>query len=296
MNVGIGLKESSYTPEAYAYSKFLSDRGFKVQLEHEYKLDLDNDVNIYFMGFSPFWKVHRGKALEVHEYASLSTGSFPLAKNAIKKKLSKKPSGRIFLNETVNKGFGFQDDVPYIFRDMGVDEALFQEPNAKPEFDIVYAGSINGRVGLIEIIFMLVKKNFKLLIIGDVSKDILIQFQQYPNIKFTGRVKREEIPSLFQNCKAGLNYTPDFYPFNIQTSTKTLEYLASGLRLISNRYNWIEKFSLQYNISPLWLDDIEEGMELQPISKAIFLKEVFSWSAILKNSNFDKFISKELFR
>ena len=47
MNIGIGLKKTAYTPEAYAYEKYLTSKGFKVQLEQEEKLDLNNDINIY---------------------------------------------------------------------------------------------------------------------------------------------------------------------------------------------------------------------------------------------------------
>ena len=47
MNIGIGLKKTAYTPEAYAYERYLISKGLKVQLEQEENLDLNNDVNIY---------------------------------------------------------------------------------------------------------------------------------------------------------------------------------------------------------------------------------------------------------
>lgn len=54
MKIGIILSKYAYTPEAYAYEKFLKNNGHQVQLEYE--LDPNNDVNIYFMGNRPFWK------------------------------------------------------------------------------------------------------------------------------------------------------------------------------------------------------------------------------------------------
>src|SRR5690606_41451285 len=70
-------------------------------------------------------------------------------KDFLKKSLNKKPSGRIFLNDVVKSSLNLKDNTPYIYRDMGVDEELFQKPLPNPEFDIVYCGSMTGRPGLI---------------------------------------------------------------------------------------------------------------------------------------------------
>lgn len=40
-----------------------------------------------------------------------------------------------------------------------------------------------------------------------------------------GPVNRDQLPEIYKNARFGLNYTPDIYPYNVQTSTKTLEYL-----------------------------------------------------------------------
>ena len=54
MKIGIPLSSFAYTPEAYAYEKYLKKLGHQIQLDYE--LDPDNDINIYFMGTRPFWK------------------------------------------------------------------------------------------------------------------------------------------------------------------------------------------------------------------------------------------------
>lgn len=291
MNIGIGLKKSAYTPEAYAYSRYLVDRGFYVQLEQEAELDLNNDINIYFMGLRPFWRIHQGSALEIHEYHSLSTGRYPCAKNTLKKLANKKPSGRIYLNNFVRNDFNFTDKIPAILRDMGVDEKLFQEPVDNPEYDIVYAGSLDGRTGLLSEIIRLSEKGFKILVVGTISNLVLSTLKQKSNITLTGRVEREYLPELFRNCKAGLNYTPDIYPLNAQTSTKVLEYLASGLTLISNKYDWISSFCLQNDINPIWLNNIESVSDLEGhTTNKISLKE-YSWDSILDKTRFVDFLN-----
>lgn len=282
--IGITLKPNAYTPEAYAYSEYLSQYGWNVQLD--YQLDPNNDINIYFMGVRPFWQKKQGRAFEIHEYQSLSTPPYAKAKDLVKKVVNKKPSGRIFLNKTVYSGLCFNDDVPYIYRDMGVDEGFFQKPSENPDFDIIYCGSISGRVGLIEVLLKLSKK-YKIIVVGNVSTEI-VSVLEGANITLTGRVERKDIPELYRNARFGLNYTPDIYPFNIQTSTKTLEYLASGLQVISNKYEWAEKFFASIHYEAHWVS-LEKDFEFSQ-SSVIPDMSMFKWSYILDESEFNSFL------
>ncbi|TLS71844.1 glycosyltransferase family 4 protein [Aliarcobacter thereius] len=291
MNIGIGLKRTAYTPEAYAYKRYLSSKGFKVQLEYEEELDLNNDINIYIMGLRPFWKNYQGKAFEIHEYQSLSTAPLGIVKDLMKKSINKIPKGRIFLNEIVHSGVNFQDKIPYIYRDMGVDRELFQNQRNNTIYDIVYSGSIVGRIGLIEEILRLAKIGFNILVIGEVHKLILEQFIVYKNVNFIGRVERNELPELYAQCKAGLNFTPNIYPFNVQTSTKTLEYLASGLTLISNKYQWIDIFSKRENIEYINTEKLLELNDLRIINYKNDFKK-FEWNNVLEKSNLYEFIKE----
>lgn len=286
MKVGIPLSKHAYTPEAYAYEKYLKKNGHQVQLDYE--LDPNNDVNIYFMGTRPFWKKKEGRAIEIHEYQSLSTPPYARFKNFSKKIVNKQPSGRIFLNDLVHHDLNFTDDIPYIYRDMGVDEALFQSPSENPLYDIVYCGSISGRSGLIEVLRELAK-NYKVIVVGrvnDVEKDLL----QHTNITLLGQVSRDQLPEIYRNSRFGLNYTPNIYPFNIQTSTKTLEYLASGLRVISNRYKWVELFDKSNNFEIIWLECLGQyKCNIDSFNKVYDLHD-YSWNHILYNSGFLNFL------
>lgn len=283
MNIGITLKETAYTPEAYAYAKYLIHLGYQVQLD--YTLDPDNDLNIYFLGIRPFWKEYNGRAKEVHEYQSLSTPPYAHLKNFTKKIINRKPVGRIFLNDSVRINFNFKDNIPSISRDMGVDEALFQKPSENPDYDILYCGSVAGRAGLIETLMNLAK-SYRIILVGKVTEAerLLLQHQ---NITLMGGVSRDQLPEIFRNARFGLNFTPDIYPFNIQTSTKTLEYLAAGLGVISNRYYWSETFFRGLNYTPIW---IENNFSLDDYIHPNLDVSNFSWGDILSNCKFEEFI------
>lgn len=294
MKIGIGLKCHSYTPEAYAYSQYLTKNGFTTQLDDENNLDDSNDINIHFLGLRPFWKKKSGKVVEIHEYQSLSTGAFPKSKDLIKRIVNKKPVGRIFLNNVVKDHIGFRDDVPNICRDMGVDSALFQRPSLNPSFDIVYSGSISGRIGLIDELIRLANLDLRILIVGDVSDDVRTLFSPYKKVHFSGRVKRENLPELYRQCRAGLNYTPDMYPFNIQTSTKTLEYLASGLHVLSNRYVWSLNFFSDKLGVVTWLEEFHGDFKFQNQKHQILDMSNYAWERILDDSNFIDFLKASI--
>lgn len=285
MNIGIPLSKFAYTPEAYAYEKYLKKLGHQIQLDYE--LNPDNDINIYFMGTRPFWKKKEGRAIEIHEYQSLSTPPYARFKNFSKKLVNKQPSGRIFLNNFVQYDLNFTDDIPYIYRDMGVDEALFQRPNENPLYDIVYCGSIAGRNGLIEVLRRLAG-NYKVVVVGQVS-DLERSLLKHENITILGRVERKDLPEIYRNARYGLNFTPNIYPYNIQTSTKTLEYLASGLQVISNRYLWAEQFFNNINYKPFWLDQIDSNIYIE---NNIPEMDLFKWDNILNEVDFGNFINR----
>lgn len=291
MKIGMGLKEAAYTPEAYAYASYMEKNGFSVQLENESNLDPFNDVNIYFMGMRPFWKKKIGTAKEIHEYQSLSTAPYAYQKDILKRYINRKPSGRIFLNQIVQSGLGFNDYIPFIHRDMGVDDALFQKPSENPLYDIVYSGSVAGRPGLIKALIKLAEMDYKILVIGNVTADEKKYLEANKNITLAGRVERSMLPEMYRNCRYGLNYTPDIYPFNIQTSTKTLEYIASGLDVISNRYQWAEDFSNRYDFSFVWLEEFSSNIVSRNDSNGSreFIQS-FSWSSVLDNSKILGFI------
>lgn len=291
MKIGIGLKEFSYTPEAYAYADYLRNKGWNVQLEQESQLDPSLDLHIYFMGLKPFWKKESNRCkVEIHEYQSLSIPPYAHLKDVIKNLVNRKPNGRIFLNDTVKNYFFFKDRIPSLNRDMGIDEKLFLSAPTNPIYDLIYSGTISSRPGLVENFLRLAKINLKILIVGDVNKEIRNLFSSFKNVSFSGRVARHELPELYQQARAGLNFTPDLFPFNIQTSTKTIEYCAANLGVISNNYKWVRDFQDSRKSKFLWLENLNSIDDLHNFKFIIPDVRDLEWFNLLNNINFDHFL------
>jgi hypothetical protein len=284
---------TAYTPEAYAYKEYLQDKGWNVELNFNECISHDNDIVIMFMGVDPYFKKNRFKKI-VHDYPSLSVGRLNKYRDRVKKYINRKPDGRIFLNKFVQGGLDYKDGISSIYRDMGVDQGFFDIKEKKHEYDLVYSGSIDGREGLIIELSRLATLGFSILIIGEVNEDIRKYFKLNKNVVFTGRVERNELPDLYRLAKAGLNYTPNIYPFNCQTSTKTLEYLATGIGLVSNHNSWIDQFSMHNKYKPLWIDDItcKEDFDCTSFTELNVLD--YNWNSILKKSGINSFLESIL--
>ena len=113
----------------------------------------------------------------------------------------------------------------------------------------------------------------------------------HPHISCSGKVPYAEIPALYRRARYGLNYTPDIYPFRLQTSTKTLEYLASGLGVVSNRYIWMEDFCRRHHYRPVWLPEgaaAQSRLELAalPPPAAAPAMDAYRWDVLLQQCSF----------
>jgi hypothetical protein len=96
----------AFLPEIDAYVKYFNKlEGFEAYdsqlLDENYSID-DFDVIWEIKGFGG---VKDASKIVVHDYASLSTGSFPRIKNNLKKWLNPKPNLRVFLNQAVKEAF-----------------------------------------------------------------------------------------------------------------------------------------------------------------------------------------------
>ena len=114
------------------------------------------------------------------------------------------------------------------------------------------------------------------------------------DVYFSGRVKRYELPGLYRLAKAGLSIAPDIYPYNAQITIKTLEYLASGIGLVSNHYGWINQFSDEYNYQPLWTGSLKTKDDFDRFEFSEIDLLEFSWDNIFKNVNFNNFVDSIL--
>ena len=288
-SIGISLKRNYYSPEAYAYRDYLVKNGWNVQLDYEEFLSSENDITIMFLGLDPLWKKNRFKKI-IHDYPSLSTGKFPKTKNLIKKYINRKPNGRIFLNSFVEREFNFKKCENSINIDVGIDNLFFDKIEIEKEYDLVYSGSIIGREGLIAELQRLAILGLRILIIGEVDDKLRNYLSVHGDIFFSGRVGRSELPSMYRLAKAGLSISPDIYPFTSQTTIKTLEYLASGIGLVSNHYGWINQFSDEYSYQPLWTGNIKTKGDFDRFEFSEIDMSEFSWDNIFNKVNFNNFL------
>lgn len=282
--------EKSFLPEIDAYIQYFNkvDR-FQAydssKLLGEYNIN-DFDVIWEFKGFGGI-KVNN--QLLIHEYASLSTGKFPLIKNKLKVLLNHKPNLRIFLNENVKSGFPFHDNVDFCYRDMGINESFLIVDKAKKEYEFVYVGLISKSRNIDQLLKSFTEKNNgKLCLIGNIDDDIYNEYKDNKNLIFTGKVDYLEVPKIASKAIYGINFIPDKYPYNIQTSTKLLEYLALDLKVITTDYHWIRQFEKKHNCSFYKLNTANLEFDITKISqhefKSNFNAKDFLWDNVIEQS------------
>jgi glycosyltransferase involved in cell wall biosynthesis len=243
----------AFLPEIDAYIDYFNKtkefKAFDSSKIKDFKLD-EFDVIWEFKGFGGVKKNQNQNQILVHEYASLSTGKFPILKNFIKSKFNPKPDLRVFLNKNVKDGFCFNDGINFCYRDMGIDERFILQGDIKKEYDFVYVGSIGKAREMDKFLKLFVEKdNGTLCLVGNVEDEIYHEFKKYRNLIFTGKVPYSEVPQIASKAEYGINFIPDKYPFNVQTSTKLLEYLALGLKIITTDYYWVRQFEKDNNCS-----------------------------------------------
>lgn len=290
--IGIKINGNFFYPEAYAYSKYLKNLNYKVDFIKN-KNDFRNyNLIIKFMGID--YDKFISNQIVIHDYASVSTYPLPKIKNKIKKLVNKKPNGRIFLNETVKLEMNFNDNLPYIYRDMGIDNNFFNLPQIPKIFDIIYSGSFKNRLGLIKRIEELAKKGLNIALIGNISNKQIKLVSKFSNIKIFGVLPRYDLYEIYAQSKIGLNFYPNIYPFNFQTSTKVLEYMASGLGILSNSYKWINYFEKKNDSNFLYYNESLSKDQILNFNYRNGNLEKYEWDNLLSNIKFEKFIKSFL--
>lgn len=295
MIVNIYKNSKSYSPEVYAYKKYLEDNEFKVNIVHSNNDFINNDIDLKFMGFEPFFSKPKNSKITIHEYNSMSVPPYAKTKNFLKKFLNGRPDGRIFLNNSIKYRFRFSDNVKHIFRDMGVDKAFFnvKKLKTKKKYDLVYSGSINARSGLVNCLSRLADIGLKILVVGNIENKIFKSLKDKKNnLIFTGQIERTKLPELYSQCICGLNFTPDIYPFNFQTSTKTLEYCAAGIGVVSSKYYWSESFAFSNFGQFLWLENLNSKKDFYEFNYIVPNVNDYEWNNIFQKINFADFLKK----
>lgn len=289
VRIACSVTGNAYLPEHGAYVDYFAavpDIDFVSVPAGELLSPAEFDLELKYTGLDPFW---RPTPLPViHEYGSLSTGAFSRARNVVKKLCNRRPVLRIFLMPEVRDGFGFNDGVPSLLRGMGVDRAFFEvERPAAPDYDLVYCGSITRSRHVHLLLEAVCRQGLSILVVGEPEPAIFEAFRGAAGITFTGRVPRAGIPELLGRARWAVNITPDIYPFNLQESTKVLEYCAAGLPVVSNLYAWVNRFQADTGGRFLDLAPDFSGLDREKLEAFSFVvpdMAAYRWDRVIEAS------------
>lgn len=288
-NILIVRGKKAYLPEADAYKSFFK-KNYNIKIVE--KLEKEDlrwaDIIWKFMGIDINFFKYKKEQYIIHDYRSLSKDVY---KDKIREKINLKPNLRIFLNEEVKKGFKFEDNILNIKLDMGIDKKFISKnKNEKKEFKFVYCGAINKFREIDKVLEWFLKnssKEDKFLLIGEPSEEIKKEFLKYSQLKFIGKIDYEFIPEYLQKAEYAFCNIPNIFPYNIQTPTKLLEYIAMNLKIISNKTPWINKFLKENKEEKIYLYEALEDINIQKLEQYSFQNinmEKYLWDNIIQKS------------
>lgn len=290
----IVLKRSSraYLPEIAAYRRYFAEYHV-VEIENISELEyIDADLLWLFMGVD----FHKKDIPCIHEYASLSLPPMPYLKDRIKCFFNTVPSLRVFLNNNVQKQLRFRDNVPFCYRDMGVGSSFFVKAAIVKKYDFVYVGSMERNRGLHRFMEWVKRHDgVTLLLIGNPPDDLYCEYKMCANIIFTGKVQHKDVPGLAMQAEYAVNYIPDKFPFNMQTSTKLLEYVAMGMKVVTTSYHWVNQFEKNRNMRFFHIREDCSDLDMESLRKYPFkLTNIddLRWESVLDNSGLREAIVK----
>lgn len=278
-------------PELAAYRQYFGDR-YEIS-ERSAGADLSGfDILWFIMGFYRY-QAAAGQFV-IHEYSSLSVPPLARLKDIIKRYAETTPNLRIFQNRQQQLLMPFQDNVPYAIRDMGVAAEFFTRTPQPKKFDVVYVGSMDKTRRIDEALDRLLqlKTDISVLMIGAAPEWLRRRYAHRPGICFAGVVEHQRVVGLLQQARFGLNFIPRCYPYDLQTSTKLLEYLAAGLPVIGNMTTWCRHFLQQHPVSYFEIDQLSQlpTDESYGGRGKVTLSEHFLWHNRIAQAGIDRYL------
>lgn len=275
-SIAIEITDKAFLPESFAYRDFFRKKGLKCEFVQKGAVDaLNYDAVLLFHGFHPFWRKY--PKFIIGEYHSLSTGKCSRLKDFVKRVINVRSHLYIFLSEDVRKKLWFSKKTHYAIRSMGFNKAEFTNyQNQEKVFDVVYCGSY--RSGLWEELKKLADLGLMIALVGPTAPFT------HQNITSFGRKSPKEASGIIAQAQYGLNYTPDIFPFNIQDSTKVIEYCAANLGVITNRYKWVNKFENERGARFLSLSNVKSIEDIKKFEFIVPDVSDLSWDVLIERS------------
>lgn len=280
-------------PEIYFYKKYLEMNGV-VCCENAVELEKNVDLYVEWRFMGTHWfngnkfscKNVKGKKILIHEYASLSTGRLGVVKDWLKSKFTHKPDHRLFLNHFVKNEMRFDDGIPFEYRDMAVDDVFFKVARKhRFKYDFVYVGAMDKDRELDKFLDLF-RNDFSdktILLVGKVPEWLKKCYSNNKNITFYGFVDYKSIPEIIVKAECCVNYIPDKRPYNLQTSTKLIEYCALGKKILSTKYTWVDDFCRVNKVNMKAIDFGDMYIYIDPPKEGV--SSIFRWNDMLSEVN-----------
>ena len=293
MKIAFIAGTKAYLPERYAYQDFFKEQGHELDIYSAIRA-IDKEVDydfIWIMMGTHFGSLSQFKNV-IHEYQSIpiDKSNFKAgAKGWIKKKFTALPNLRIFKNQAVKAYFNFQDDIPFLYRDMGIKKCFLTQDIVPKIYDFVYVGEISEDRNFDQVINVFANKldAYSLLLIGKIPAYYSKAINSRKNIHAIGNIEYYKVPSFLSQCKYGLHYVPNRFPFNLQLSTKLLEYCATGLKVVTNRMDYIDDFEKEHQANFYkFADDFSDfnTKEFEEFKYQTPKLESFEWNQVISKS------------
>lgn len=288
MKVAICRSPKAYLPETDAYEAYLVAHGVEARCVDDRRAIRYDEIAIVFR-FEDQMARDIAARRRIHEEHNIPVGWRGWLRSTLLR-AGPRPDGQIRLAQAHDALP--RPDCPTLVRSCGIDAQLFDiDRRAEPEFDLVYCGSLD-RPGVIHELFWLALHDFTVAVYGRLPPGMPQSRLENEGVTFFGPISREEVPAALANARAGLNVTPDQRPWNVQESMKTLEYLAAGLPVVSNRYPWIEQFADERGADILWLDDLGGPGQLRSATSSRVDMNDREWTRLLDEVGFIPFLQE----
>lgn len=293
IKVGIVGSEKAYLPEINAYIDYLQKNNIDAQRIHAQDVDQFHQFDVIWRFPGLDYKKIKKEIAIVHEYNSSSIGKLGRVKDVIKKFVNIQPHGRVFLNDQIRQQFNFNDQVPSITRDMGID-ASFLNTDCVKEYDFVYIGDMTEHRQLQHLLANFRNSPYTILMIGTPNDQLFNDFKYEKSIIFAGSVSYKEVPLLASKAIYGVNYIPNRHPYNEQTSTKLLEYCALNLKIVTTDYSWVTQFEQQEKAA-FYKIDAHKKIDFDTLVKYEYNTpnvEKYEWSKVLERAGLLDFLAE----
>jgi hypothetical protein len=154
---------------------------------------------------------------------------------------------------------------------MGLAAQFSAKPHTVKKYDFVYVGEVSKKRSIDRFL-----KAFEaypqhtLCLVGQTDKAIFERYKNFSNITFKGKVPYKDVANILPKATYGLNLIPIKYPYTVQTSTKLLEYLAMGLKVITTDYPWVKTFERTHQASFFRIDLAQPNLDLEKLKEFNF--------------------------